>query len=163
MNALLIVHLVVGGVFVCAGGVAAGGCEATRFVSYEHLQSDLMLLDASPPGVWDFQLGIMEPGSVLERSFVVSSVYESHIVDIFTAGYITYVRARDQTNGTGGYVRFYRGGIEEAFVQLHFHIADDALNDIHFYIEVYTRPTDYEAAAEFRRGILTENSVLDYT
>lgn len=137
---------------------------AEVFVSYERLQPNadrLLPYAGGRPGARDFHLGYQRPGTQLARSLVVRRANDTAVVDIYTPGAIAYVEARDQTNGTGGYVRYYRGGVREDFVQLHFRAVAGAVSDIHFVIEVWTYPSVLVAAADFRRGDLHERSVLD--
>lgn len=118
-------------------------------------------VQAGRPGPRDFHLGLKQPGSVLARQLIVDSSNATHIATIFTASSITYVEALDQTNGTGGYVGFYRGGVRETHMELHFRRLAEATAEIWFVVNVWTYASEYERVAEFQRGTLTETSLLE--
>lgn len=81
----------------------------------------------------------------------------------YSPSVITYVEARDQSNGTGGYVRYYRGGIQEKFVQLDFVRSPGADGPIDFVVEVWAQASsEFVKAGEFQAGELTDRSLFAF-
>lgn len=80
-----------------------------------------------------------------------------------TTGVITYFEARDQSNGTGGFVNYIYGGLQVTFVNVDFSLVKDAESSIDFVVEVWGIVSDnvLVPVADFRIGELTDRSAWD--
>lgn len=92
----------------------------------------------------------------------VQSFDEATTFEAFSGLPITYIEALDQSNGTGGYVHYYRGGIQKRFLNMDFRRIAEAKSPIDFIVEVWALPASNNmvAVGDFRVGELTDRSLF---